>query len=463
MPAPNKSGLETKIQSCVDAATLSTSTENLLSLAVAKSQLCSSFCNSFATSNDLPDIFAAKIPNGQLAFVADIEEMVMASNCCWIGLDGRSLRNDMPTVTLWTWGANVSGSLADGTTINRSSPVTVVGSNTTWNRLGLSNMACSNSAIKQDGTLWTWGYNLRGQLGTADVNNRSSPVTTAAGGTTWIQSSTGTRHSHGVKSDGTLWSWGYMRYGRLGNGFGTTSCITSPEQACCNNWVQVSAGCHHGMGIQSDGTLWGWGLNPYGVLGTGNTTSRNSPGAVAGGGTNWSYVNTAYRHSAGIKTDGTLWTWGRNPYGQLGNGTSGYGTCRSSPVTTAGGGTNWCNVSVGRGTTAGIKTDGTLWTWGYNFHGQLGIGTSGAASCRSSPGTTAGGGTTWLKISLGCVHVTALKTDGTLWTWGCNTFGQLGDGGAINRSGPVTVSGGGTNWCSVSGSANSTIALTAQG
>ena len=139
-----------------------------------------------------------------------------------------------------------------------------------------------------------------------------------------------------------------------------------------------------------------------------------------------------------------LWTWGSNGFGQLGDNTT---TNRSSPITTAGGGSDWSQVSGGGGYTAAIKTDGTLWTWGYNNIGQLGDNT---VTSRRSPITTAGGGTDWSQVSGGGYYTGAIKTDGTLWTWGRNDYGQLGDNMSTNRSSPGTTAGGGTDWSQVS-------------
>jgi alpha-tubulin suppressor-like RCC1 family protein len=144
----------------------------------------------------------------------------------------------------------------------------------------------------------------------------------------------------------------------------------------------------------------------------------------------------------GIKTDGTLWLWGNNGYGELGDNTTA-GT--SSPVQTVSAGTNWKQVACGRYITAGIKTDGTLWTWGYNGNGQLGVND---ITHRSSPVQTVSGGTNWKLVSGGSYsnHFVAFKTDGTLWLWGNNGSGQLGDNSITHRSSPVQTVAGGTNW-----------------
>ena len=293
--------------------------------------------------------------------------------------------------TLWTWGHNTYGQLGDNTTSSRSSPVTVAGGGTNWAQVSTGSFFVA--AIKTDGTLWTWGQNTYGGLGV--TASRSSPGTVTGGGTNWKQVSAGLYHTAAIKTDGTLWAWGYDAYGQLGDGTTTNKSSPVTVSGGGTNWKQVS--CSNGYNtaaIKTDGTLWTWGRDQYGQLGH-NTVSVNtsSPVTVSGGGTNWKQVACGYAYTAVIKTDGTLWTWGYNNNGQLGTGTTSY---RSSPGTTVGGGTNWKQVSPGLWHTAAIKSDGTLWTWGINDFGQLGNGTT---SIRSSPVTVAGGGTNWKQVS----------------------------------------------------------------
>jgi alpha-tubulin suppressor-like RCC1 family protein len=252
--------------------------------------------------------------------------------------------------------------------------------------------------------LWTWGSNQQAQLGTDNYTSRSSPGTTVGGGTNWKQVSVGQQEMFAVKTDGTLWAWGYNGSGQLGTG--NVSNRSSPVTTAGGgtNWKQVAAGpFRQCAAIKTDGTLWTWGYNDHGRLGDGTTTNRSSPGTTAGGGTNWKEVGGGVCSMA-IKTDGTLWTWGRDQYGALGAGTN--TVSRSSPGTTVGGGTNW--KSVGKGATTGfyccaaIKTDGTLWTWGFNNNGALGTGNT---TGRSSPGTVVGGATNWKQVSVGFEHM----------------------------------------------------------
>ncbi|CAB4124388.1 Regulator of chromosome condensation, RCC1 [uncultured Caudovirales phage] len=352
--------------------------------------------------------------------------------------------------SLWSCGYNNFGCVGDGTTINKSSPVTISGGDTTW--ATISSGGTGEAGIKTDGTLWTWGWNFYGNLGANSQVSRSSPGTTSGGGTTWAAVCAGGSNMFAIKTDGTLWSCGYGGTGILGTGTTTNRSSPGTTAGGGTNWKQVSAPSQSfntstlfASGVKLDGTLWTWGNNQYGVLGAGTTVNRSSPQTVAGGGTNWKSVSCGYTHASGLKSDGTIWTWGRNTNGQLGDGTT---LDRSSPVTTSGGGTTWKQVSSGAYFCSALKYDGTIWTWGYNLNGSLG---NNAITNSSSPGTISGGGTTWKSISVGGRNVCALKTDNTLWIWGFNSVGQLGDGTTLDKSSPVTTSGGGfQNWKSIS-------------
>ena len=298
--------------------------------------------------------------------------------------------------------------------------------------------------------LWAWGSGSYGRLGNATTTlTNSTPVTTFSGGTNWKQVSSGTDHTSAIKTDGTLWTWGNGQFGKLGNA--STTSVSTPVTTFAGgtNWKQVSCGAIHTAAIKTDGTLWTWG-NPFlGRLGNAvvSNTSISTPVTTFAGGTNWKQVSITLfsAHTAAIKTDGTLWTWGYGSSGRLGNGVT-TGSI-STPVTTFAGGTNWKQVSSGDSYTAAIKTDGTLWTWGLGSSGRL--GTNDTLN-RSTPVTTFSGGTNWKQVSSGVDHTSAIKTDGTLWTWGNGGFGQLGDNTTTNKSTPVTTFSGGTNWKQVS-------------
>jgi alpha-tubulin suppressor-like RCC1 family protein len=241
-------------------------------------------------------------------------------------------------------------------------------------------------------------------------------------------------------------------YGRLG--LGNTTNYSSPKQVS-GTWTTVSAGSYFTFGIQSDGTLWGWGAGSSGQLGRGNATNYSLPMQV-GALTTWSKVNAASNHTIAIKTDGTLWSWGYSDFGQLGLGNI---TNYSSPKQ-VGTLTNWSAVAQGApNCSLSIKTDGTLWAWGRNLNGKLGLGNTTNYSSPKQVGAL----TTWATVASGGKanffgFSSAIKTDGTLWSWGNNGQGQLGLSNLTSYSSPKQV-GALTTWFTVSagGEAMSTI------
>jgi alpha-tubulin suppressor-like RCC1 family protein len=358
---------------------------------------------------------------------------------------------------LFTWGRNLEGQLGNNTIITRSTPITTFAGGTNWKQVagGRYNLL----AIKTDGTLWGWGWNFNGSLGINNTTYPCTPVTTFAGGTNWKQVSGGYRHTAAIKTDGTLWTWGSNGSGQLGDNTTTQRLTPVTTFSGGTNWKQVSCGGYHTSAIKTDGTLWIWGESGYGRLGgNDNFPSRPTPVTTFAGGTNWKQVSATLNHTTAIKTDGTLWTWGRNRYGELGINDSGTGNVRYTPVTTFAGGTNWKQV-VGSGNefSAAIKTDGTLWVWGYGSTGALG---TNDPIQRNTPVTTFAGGTNWKQVTCGSSHTAAIKTDGTLWTWGYNAYGNLGNNTVVGRSTPVTTFAGGTNWKQVAGGGDHTAATT---
>jgi hypothetical protein len=185
--------------------------------------------------------------------------------------------------------------------------------------------------------------------------------------------------------------------------------------------IQVAAGNYHNVAIKSDGTLWAWGRNRSGQLGDGTNDDKYTPTQI-GTGNNWAAVAAGSFHTVAVKTDGTLWAWGYNRRGQLGDGTN---DDKNTP-TQIGTDNDWAAVAVGQNHTLVLKTDGTLWGWGKNEFGQLGDGTNDKKNTPTQVGT----GNDWDSVAAGNSHTLALKTDGTLWAWGSNEYGRLGDGTA---------------------------------
>jgi hypothetical protein len=358
--------------------------------------------------------------------------------------------------TLLAWGQNY-GSLGDNQSADRLTPVTTFAGGSNWKQVAGGGF--HTAAIKTDGTLWVWGNNI-GQLGTNTTTQSSTPVTTFAGGNNWKQVACGVYHTAAIKTDGTLWLWGNNNAGQLGDSTLNDRLIPSLTFSGGTNWKQVTCGNSHTAAIKTDGTLWIWGYGNDGILGNNNTSNSLTPITTFAGGNNWKLVSAgpSSYHTAAIKTDGTLWVWGANGFGAFGAlGDNSSVTSRCTPSTTFAGGTNWKQVACARESTAAVKTDGTLWIWGRNYAGRIGDNTT---TNKRTPVTTFAGGTNWKQVSIGYDFSLATKTDGTLWGWGANYDGRVGINNTATRSTPVTTFAGGTNWKQVSAGYYHSMAVT---
>ena len=329
---------------------------------------------------------------------------------------------------LWMTGANTKGQLGQNSTTYYSSPVQVPGQ---WSKFSMGGW--HTWATKTDGTLWSWGDNGSGRLGHNNLTHYSSP--TQIPGTTWNNSiSASYVNSYAVKTDGTLWAVGSGSQGR--GGWGDTNHRSSPTQiGSGTDWSAVTSALYSAWAVKTDGTLWAWGRNNNGSAGQNDTTDYSSPRQVPG--TTWT-TTMAAGHSRfhAIKTDGTLWGMGNGEYGQLVINASGNPARYSSPVQIPG---TWTSVYSSKQAIYSIKSDGTLWSWGYNDQGQLGQNnTTKYSSPVQIPGTT------WSKLGAGSENVVAVKTDGTAWGWGRNTAGTLGQNNRTTYSSPVQIPG--TTW-----------------
>jgi alpha-tubulin suppressor-like RCC1 family protein len=343
---------------------------------------------------------------------------------------------------LYGWGNGANGRIGLGNTTTYSSPKQV-GSLATWSQISSAAYNIGWSiAVKKDGTLWSWGGNNVGQLGLNNLTYYSSPKQVGAL-TVWVNVSAGKDHALAIRTNGTLWSWGYNGFGALGLSSYTTQ--SSPTQVgSLTNWAFVSCGTDYSFALKTNGTLWSWGYNGNGNLGLSNTTTYNSPVQV-GALTTWASVSCGSNFTSAIKTDGTLWTWGNNYYGALGLNSG--ATYINSP-NQVGALTTWAKVGANSAAAnnVAIKTDGTIWTWGKNNFGQMGIGN---ATNYSSP-KQVGSLTTWLNASAGYNNTMAISTSGSLWALGGkNVYGQLGLNNTAYYSSPKQV-GSQNTWLTVS-------------
>jgi len=291
-------------------------------------------------------------------------------------------------------------------------------------------------AILTDGSLWAWGKNADGQLGLSDTKDRLAP-TRIGTASDWVAVTGGKSHSLGLRSDGSLWAWGDNSVGQLGLG-DTRKRLTPSRVGISSDWVAVSAGNFHTLGVRADGSLWAWGFNKYGQLGLGDTKNRLIPTRV-GSASGWKAVSAGGWHSLGIRTGGSLWAWGFNHGGQLGLGDTIY---RKTP-TRCGSAPHWLLVSAGNKHSLGIRADGSLWAWGYNSEEQLGLGLTYSETFidRLNP-TRVGSANDWVVIAAGRCHSLGIRKDGSLWAWGFNSVGQLGLRPSVFLADPISIE----NW-----------------
>jgi len=360
---------------------------------------------------------------------------------------------------MFSWGyQQYSGQVGDNTTQNRSSPIQIPG-DPSWKTI-VQSYSSQRIATKDDGTIWSWGADSYGKQGTNTVQTASSPMQIGAG-TDWSTSESahgiGNHHALIVKTDGTMWGMGRNNYGQLGLGArangGNNSAYSSPTQVLGSDWVAASGSYNASLGLKTDGTMWAWGSNSYGKLGINESSdniSRSSPTQIPG---TWTKINGGGNFMA-VNSSGTMYTWGFNREGQLGNNQQASGAPfgkKPSPVSIM---DDVSDISYGREQAYSVKTNGTMWSWGHNSWGELGLNDK---TFRSSP--TQIPGTTWVQVSSGNNSCHARKSDGTIWSWGRNTNGAMGDNNSNQRrSSPVQV-GTDTDWLTIEGTSFGAYAL----
>ena len=360
---------------------------------------------------------------------------------------GTSPKNTASYGRLWAWGTNGFGQAGGSQTSPKQ-----IGSAADWSLV--SNGPTYTYAIKTDGSLWGWGLNMSGALG-PDPGSTQSAAAEVGTDRDWKQVSANYA-TLAIKTDGSLWGWGDDETGQLGDG-GSVSQDAPERIGTGTDWKEVSTSAYSTLAIKTNGTLWAWGQNNDGELGDGTTTSTATPEQV-GNDTHWSRVASGEGFTLAIKTDGTLWAWGDDSGGELGDGKTAQGVTPAQQLTPEqiGVGGHWFDVSASNDAYA-IQSNGSLWAWGPNGYGNLGDGTFDRPA--DSP-ERIGGDSDWKQVVAGAAQAWAIKTDGTLWAWGENTAGELGDGTTIQRWSPERI-GAATNWIALSASGGGLMAAIA--
>ncbi len=404
--------------------------------------------------------------------------------------------------TVWTWGFNASGQLGNDTVLDQSTPVQAIG------LAGITAVAGGTDdslALSSDGMVWGWGRNYSGAVGDGTTTERNTPVA-ATGLAGVVAVAAGGGFSLALQSEAVGVAWGYNYYGEIGDG-STAYFADAPAQVSgLTGLTAVSAGEGYSLALRSDGTVWGWGSNNTGQLGNGTSSDTRTPVQVGGrlagvtavttaGSTSlaltsdgsvwaWGYqygsapapltalsnitaVAGGLLHRLALASDGTVWAWGDNRYGQLGDGTI---ANRSTPARVVdlsdrnGYLSGVMAIAAGEGHSLALKSDGTIWAWGDNQYGQLGSGLIGVNQTRpvqvARIPTLTGLGA--VAIDAGRYHSLALTSDGMIWVWGRNDHYQLGNGGTFDRVGPGQVLGGAARMAAGSSSEH-TLALLSDG
>lgn len=326
-----------------------------------------------------------------------------------------------PDNSFRTWGKNSSGQLALADISDRNSPQLVNSENIREMDVGKT-----HGIALMYGSIMTWGSNQYGQLGDGTTNNRHEMGSLHPNHTNpdWLSACAGTNYSAGLLGNGSLYTWGRNNYGQLGLGAPSGNIYTQPTWVNISQVKAIACGDEYMMAIRADGTLWAWGYNGQGNLGNNSTTHRFSPiqvGLSNGTSTNWVSVSAGGAHSAGVRSGGRSYTWGYNANGQLGDNST---TRQLAPKQlTLPQSNHIVDIAVGGSHTLAVTVSGELWAWGANSSGQVG---DNSTTQRLTPQSLTTDRHKWLAVKAGDNHSLAMRVDGTLMSWGSNSNGQLG-------------------------------------
>jgi alpha-tubulin suppressor-like RCC1 family protein len=344
----------------------------------------------------------------------------ISSAQCWIDVAAGSYHclSISPDSTLWAWGYPLLGVLGDGSTNKYATP-TQINNQHIWKSVSAGNKF--SLALRHDGTIWAWGAFQCGDTtyGYLSVNFREFPIQVGSA-SDWkaiCASSNGLR-CYAIKNDGTLWGWGsHTQFAPIGNSTVPYGRLATPVQiGISNNWASVVSSGGHTLALQTDGSLWGWGYNDFGQCGIGSTITTDTPTKI--GADSWTRISVISSHTSyGIKTDGSLWAWGTNGFfNALGTGTSSYAVDTPSQVGSA---TNWVEVVAGADFALAINANADCWAWGRNLPGNQLDSTLIQPSSYATPRLV--GNYNLTKMSAGdesTVNGAALLPNGDVFNWG---------------------------------------------
>ena len=309
--------------------------------------------------------------------------------------------------------------------------------------------------------LYIWGNATNGKLLNLSTSiAASSPRQEYTSATNWCSIADNYQSQHAVKCDGSLWSWGYNGAGQLAANLPSyvTCCTPRREYFSATNWCTVYGSSIAAiLALKTDGTLWGWGSGQCGVLANGDVSNKVTPVQDITSSTTWSKISMYRYGSGGIKSDGTAWNWGQNNKGQAGINCT-VPSNFSSPVQEYTSSTDWCTLKADGDFRLALKTDGTIWGWGCGWCGALGLGHTSPQEV-SSPVQEVSSSTNWCTVS----RSSGIKTDGTLWWWGFNSSGIGFQNNTINYSSPSQEITSSTNWCFLHASSAQTFGIKTDG
>ncbi|MEY5013718.1 MAG: hypothetical protein RIS92_76, partial [Verrucomicrobiota bacterium] len=343
-----------------------------------------------------------------------------------------------------TRGRGIEGQHGDGAVQTVSSP-SQRWTGSAWTQVAVAER--HSLAIDSNGRLWAWGDNSAAQLGDGTNADSAVPISPDGQASVWIKVAVGPNNSAAIKSSGELWVWGSNYYGQFGDG-STTASLTMKQIA--GTWSDVAVGQGHVVAVKSNGELWAWGNNMNSQLGFAKPSQTQSTQLIpkkVGSSSLWTKVAAGDNHSLGLQGS-TLYAWGQNVLGQLGNGSN---TDANSPIKI--GSLAWASIYAAGSTSAAISPLGKLFVWGSNEKGQLGDG--GTLPSNSPKAFLAS--YDFSSVALSVNSVLARRTDGTVWATGANQSGQLGDGGTSSKKTPVSI--GLTNVGAVAIGGSSSVAL----